>query len=196
MYLCAMPRNKEFNIDEKLEVARNLFWEKGYHVTSLNDLEKALKINRSSLYQTFGNKYDLFIKCLLNYIDIKKEEYQTAASSKDPVSAIKNLIYDIMDKVLKDDKTCMVVNSTFELARIDSKVGSILTQQAMDSVMLIKNLFIKAQSIGQISPEKDPELLAYFIVTNFTAMWNTELLFNDPKKLKELSDFLIKAVCE
>lgn len=191
-----MPRNKEFDKEEKLEIARNLFWEKGYQATSLNDLEKALKINRSSLYLTFGNKHDLFIKCLINYISLKKQEYTAATSGEDPISAVKNLIYDIMNKVLKDTKTCLVVNSTFELARIDREIGSLLKQQAADTVLLIKNLFIKAQTMGQLSAGKDPELLAYFVVTNFTAMWNTHLLFKNKKRLEELTDFLIKSICD
>lgn len=191
-----MPRNKEFDIDEKLEIARNLFWEKGYHNTSLNDLEKALKINRSSLYQTFGNKHSLFVKCLLDYIFIKKVEYRDASSHNDPILAIKNLIYDIMNKVRKATKTCMVVNSTFELARINDEVGSLLRQQALDTVVLLKNLFIEAQNTGKLSPEKDPEILAYFVFTNFTAMWNTQILFQDEKKLREVTDFLIQSVCE
>lgn len=191
-----MPRNKEFDKEEKLEIARNLFWEKGYQATSLNDLEKALKINRSSLYLTFGNKHNLFKMCLINYISLKKQEYNAAISNDDPILAIKNLIYYIMNKVLTDTKTCLAVNSTFELARIDPEIGPILKQQAMDTVLVIKNLLVKAQATGQLSSNKDPELLAYFVVTNFTAMWNTHLLFKDKKTLEELTEFLIKSVCD
>ncbi|HAD78449.1 MAG TPA: TetR/AcrR family transcriptional regulator, partial [Flavobacteriaceae bacterium] len=48
-----MPRHKEFDYDDKLMIARNLFWEKGYNATSLNDLIDAMKINRSNLYLTY-----------------------------------------------------------------------------------------------------------------------------------------------
>ena len=73
-----MPRIKEFDYDQKLEIARNLFWEKGYHATSMNDLVDTLKLNRSSIYDTYGNKHSLFIKCLNNYILKKEEEYKAA----------------------------------------------------------------------------------------------------------------------
>ncbi len=74
-----MPRNKEFDYDEKLIVARDLFWKKGYNATSMNDLVDAMEINRSSIYLTYGNKHDLFLKSLTNYIQKKDKQYRLAA---------------------------------------------------------------------------------------------------------------------
>lgn len=51
-----MGRNKEFDEDELLEKAVNLFWQKGYNATSAQDLVDALGINRSSLYNTYTDK--------------------------------------------------------------------------------------------------------------------------------------------
>ena len=107
-----MPRQKEFNYDDKLMVARDLFWKKGYNATSLNDLVDTLKINRSSLYLTYGGKHELFLKCLDSYFQLKDREYdQAMTSSEDPIEAVQNLIKAIVDIVLTDTKTCMFVNA-------------------------------------------------------------------------------------
>ena len=44
-----MARNKEFDYDEKLEIVRNLFWEKGYNATSMHDIVATMNLNRSSI---------------------------------------------------------------------------------------------------------------------------------------------------
>lgn len=122
-----MPRHKEFDYDDKLMIARNLFWEKGYNATSLNDLIDAMKINRSSLYLTYGSKHELFLKCLKNYIQDKEKEYQKSVEKGEtPLKSVANLVRAITLTVLQDSKTCLSANSTFELARTDIEVKKIL----------------------------------------------------------------------
>ena len=62
-----MPRPKSFDEDAVLDQAVNLFWERGYEGTSLNDLEAHLGLGRQSLYNTFGDKQTLFLKALERY---------------------------------------------------------------------------------------------------------------------------------
>ena len=44
-----------------------VFWEKGFEGTSLDDLTAAMRINRSSLYSTFGDKETLFRRVIERY---------------------------------------------------------------------------------------------------------------------------------
>ncbi|PWG81179.1 TetR/AcrR family transcriptional regulator [Pararcticibacter amylolyticus] len=193
--MCRVPRNKEFDYQEKLKVARDLFWKKGYQATTMNDLVDTLGINRSSIYDSFGNKHALFLKCLHDYIQEKELSYQ--ASANKGVSALDSaimIIKDLVRTILIDTKTCLSINSTFELSRIDQDVNQLLKQQANNSIKLFEGLFRKAQQEGELSAEKDPTLLAYFVVSNFASLWNADLLFNDKKRLYQLTDFLISII--
>lgn len=60
-------RPKGFDPDEALEKAMQVFWQKGYEGASLSDLTESMGINRPSLYATFGNKEELFLKVLNRY---------------------------------------------------------------------------------------------------------------------------------
>src|SRR5258707_6449460 len=57
-------RPKGFNEEQALEAAMNVFAEKGFEGASLSDLTSAMKINRFSMYASFGNKEALYVKAM------------------------------------------------------------------------------------------------------------------------------------
>ena len=56
----AMPRVKQFNEEQVLEKAMEVFWKKGYNGSSMQELVDGMGINRASIYDTFGSKEELF----------------------------------------------------------------------------------------------------------------------------------------
>ena len=71
-------RPREFDLDDALAAALNVFWSKGYEGASLTDLTEAMGITRPSLYAAFGNKESLFRKTLDLY-EREKLAYMRAA---------------------------------------------------------------------------------------------------------------------
>jgi TetR/AcrR family transcriptional regulator, transcriptional repressor for nem operon len=63
-----MPRPKSFAPADAVRAARDHFWRYGYEATSLSHLETVTKLNRSSLYQAFGTKRQLFELALDSYL--------------------------------------------------------------------------------------------------------------------------------
>ncbi|GAB3478241.1 TetR/AcrR family transcriptional regulator [Marinomonas epiphytica] len=61
-------RPKVFNDTQVLEKALNVFWSKGYDGASMKDLTGAMGINAPSLYATFGDKKNLFLKTVDHYM--------------------------------------------------------------------------------------------------------------------------------
>jgi len=59
-----MARPKEFDQAAALETAMEVFWTRGYEATTMGDLRKAIGIGRQSLYDTFGDKEQLFAAAL------------------------------------------------------------------------------------------------------------------------------------
>lgn len=62
-------RPKGYDRERALDSARDIFWERGYEATSISDLERRTGLNRSSIYQEFGNKRALFDAVLECYAD-------------------------------------------------------------------------------------------------------------------------------
>ena len=72
-----MPRVKNYNREEMLDKAMELFWEKGYAATSMQSLVDHLGINRFSIYDSFGDKHSLFLAALDRYREIVAESLRT-----------------------------------------------------------------------------------------------------------------------
>ncbi len=190
-----MPRNKEFDYEEKLEVAKDLFWKKGYAATSMADLVDAMNINKSSLYQTYGSKHDLFLKSLIKYLKEKEKAYEKAAGkSEDPLKAVKNVVSDFLNTVLQDNKTCLAVTSTFELVRDDQEVRKLIANQTLVSVSLFEKLLEKAAATGALTTKKDLNALAHFIVLGMASIWYTHILFDNEALTKQMTKFLLESI--
>src|ERR1700755_3244285 len=108
-----MPRNKEFNEDEVLNKAKDLFRKNGYNGTSMDDLVQATGLSRSSIYDTFGDKHGLFLKSLDQYRNEQQctMEQQTAQSDS-PKKKIRAIFdYYIKDILAdKDGNGCLLIN--------------------------------------------------------------------------------------
>jgi AcrR family transcriptional regulator len=62
-----MARPRSFDPDEALDLARDVFWQKGFQGTSLDDITAATGLAKPSLYAAFGDKTTLFLKVLDRY---------------------------------------------------------------------------------------------------------------------------------
>ena len=59
-----MARHKTFAIEVALDKAIELFSERGYHSTSIQEIAAHLKLSRSSIYATFRSKPALFVQAV------------------------------------------------------------------------------------------------------------------------------------
>ena len=114
-----MARQKEFNRDEVLHKAMEVFWTRGYEGSSIQDLVKHMGINRQSIYDTFGDKHGLFLQALDRYREIQSRK--VFAVLERPGSMKKNLRQLFEEAVARSlsaegRRGCFVGNSMSELA--------------------------------------------------------------------------------
>ena len=80
-----MPRMAAYDRQDCLEKAVTLFWEKGFHATSLKDIEHALDMRPGSIYAAFGNKESLYSQALDLYAGTMGKDFLDNLSSKPPL---------------------------------------------------------------------------------------------------------------
>ncbi|HET6161162.1 MAG TPA: TetR/AcrR family transcriptional regulator [Dongiaceae bacterium] len=122
-----MARPREFDIDEALEGAMNVFWTKGYEGASLQDLLDAMNIARGSLYKAFQDKRSIYLAALDRY---DRTEIQRAVdvlrdrSVGDGAMRVRLFLEDARAAVARrhDRRGCFLCNAAVDRAPMDADV--------------------------------------------------------------------------
>ena len=124
--MAGRPRKAEPEV--ALTAAMNAFWTKGYEATSMSDLTEATGLHKASLYQTFGDKHQLFVSALkLYFTKTAKAQKDSRNGEENPIKAIKASVDSTIDQCAQG-KGCLAVNSLIEVAPFDAEIDRILKQ--------------------------------------------------------------------
>jgi len=190
-----MARCVEFNEVEKIEKAMNVFWEKGYNATSMQDLVDAMQINRSSLYNTIGDKHQLFMKCISNYFDNAMQEVkEKVAKEASAKAALIKIITDKANWIVDCEKGCLGMKTIFEIAPDDCTVRNQMSKNNDIFIEFMATVVQKAMDDGEMDDSEDAALMAEYIATSFTGWKQSYILHGNPIKIKKMSEFLIKNI--
>ncbi|TWI20338.1 TetR/AcrR family transcriptional regulator [Sphingobacterium siyangense] len=190
-----MPRNKEFDYSQKLQKVRDLFWKKGYHTTSLRDIVNTMQLNKSSIYDSFGNKHTLFIESLKDYSDLKEQQYRKALKNgTSPIIILEKTIRDVVEQAIIDKKTCLIVKTIFEVAETDKEVQMLLVKITSTLQSILADLVKSSQEEGAIKMTTDPKIVARFIFSGFSSLWSHYIISENKKEVNEMVDLLIEMI--
>lgn len=127
-----MARPKQFDPEVALLKAMNLFWERGYNATSIEELVQAMGINRASLYSTYGDKRSLFLQAITCYRNkTLTPQIQQMVNSGDILTYLERMLdpHTINDPCSETQLTlgCFLANCVTELGDSDPDITK-LTQ--------------------------------------------------------------------
>lgn len=168
-----MARLKEFDENEVLDKAVNLFWTKGYNGTSAQDLVENLGISRSSLYDTFSDKRTLFLKALTRYrTKMGGAAIKLIEETKNPAQTIKQLFKMVVNESCDPaiPKGCFIINSMVELAPHDQEVAEIVNGNAQDMEDAFFLAIKKGQESGQFSTKNNARGMARLMFNTVSGM--------------------------
>jgi TetR/AcrR family transcriptional repressor of nem operon len=161
-----MARTKDFDEDEVLAKAIQLFWHKGYNGTSMQDLVDTLGISRSSLYDTYTDKHTLFIKALDTYQHEGAAKIQEIIDGTDSArETVKKLMKLATTGLIgdKQQKGCFMVNAEVEVAQHDQEVNNMVCKNDQQMEDAFYQVISKGQESGEIKNIRDARALARFI---------------------------------
>ncbi|WP_298906623.1 TetR/AcrR family transcriptional regulator [uncultured Psychrobacter sp.] len=153
-----MSRTALYNRQEALERALKLFWQKGFHATSLKDIEEALDMRPGSIYAAFGSKDGLFQEALDYYARLGLTELERILSHHESpllgLAAYVRQLGGIRDKELPS-QACMLVKSLLELgAREQAALQKVEMLLAGMETRFI-DCFSAAQQLGELDSTLD-----------------------------------------
>lgn len=185
-----MPKSVLFDKEDILNKVTNLFWEKGYHATSMQDLVDVTGLNRSSIYNTYGDKYNLFIEALKHYQLYQNELLaQAKKSSNSPKEVIIQLFNSTWEKLNDaNSKGCFLSNCATEMSNADPQIKDFLLDNKTQMVTIFNLLIEAAQAMGEVSEEKDPELVANYLFSSLQGIRVTSMIDTNPKHIKGIAE--------
>jgi AcrR family transcriptional regulator len=163
------PRGRptNFNHEEALEKALQVFWSHGYEGASMSALTEALGINKPSIYAAFGNKEELFRKVLAQYTTGPAAFVAEAMKEPSARLVVEKFLMRAVD-FFSDKSTpngCMIVQGALTCAQSSSKIQQeLITYRNGIETMLTKR-FDLAKTQGDLPPNLNTKQLAKYIAT-------------------------------
>lgn len=160
-----LTRPREYNRESVLDAVTRLFWKKGYEATSINDIVKFTGINKHSLYNDFGDKEKLFLSCADNYVKTATDSVENVLL-RQPLSL--SNIEDFFNNRSnyadsKDCIGCFLVNAITDQAALSTKARNKVEKLLSGYQQLFYNCLVAAQASGEISKDKDCNVLAQYL---------------------------------
>ena len=180
-----MARQKAYKENEVIEKATELFWQKGYESTSMSSLEKAMGINKFSIYSSFGSKQGVFIESLKCYKNKLQPLLTALKESSKGKEAIKQFFYDFLIFSKENDigKGCLLTNTSGELG---AKGDAIIRMKISDFTERLKALFVeKLASDPHKSQERIRKEATYLLIAK-QGLSNASKIFDQ----KDLETFI------
>ena len=168
-----MARTKQFDERQALVSAMLVFWEKGYEGTSINDLEQAMGLKRTSIYNAFGNKSAIFERVVSCYKEsVMAVLFAELDSAPDIREGIRRLLNGALDIHFDEDNPggCLVVLSIVESGQHDSQSQVSMQQTFQELKTALQKRLNKAKKNGELSKHLDAGSTATTIATTMAGM--------------------------
>ena len=163
-----MARPRSFDKNTVLYQVMILFWEKGYGATSMMDIQNATGLKPGSLYDSFGDKHQLFLQAVGHYREtvVRKRMAKLAA----PGSARKRLeefFEDLITFSLGDGRKigCLMSNSAVELAPHDDDALHLVQDNLAEIAKAFSIVVEEGKQTGEFKTEESAESIAQFMTS-------------------------------
>ncbi|MFI8892335.1 TetR/AcrR family transcriptional regulator [Streptomyces paradoxus] len=187
-----MARTKEFDPDAALQAALELFWQRGYEATSMSDLVEHLGIGRASIYATFGNKHELYLKALDRYDRAGLPPILRELSQPGPaLPAVRELVRRYAAEAA-DARTrlngCMITNAAAELAPHDRATARHVERNWDQLETMLHSALVRAQAQGELPAGRDPLTLARMLLVLLQGLRVVGKASPDPGRVKDAAE--------
>ena len=192
-----MGRAKEFDPEQALVRAMEVFWLKGYQNASVGELLTAMKINRWSLYETFGDKQELFLAALQLYRRRWGQMIAEHLAAPGSPRAVMVRLLRAMGRDLVSDELgrgCLVANSAVELRYLDAEAQQVVRGSLETLEGAFTRVLERAKEAGELTSALPPRKLAAFLLASMNGIRDVAKMDRDAKRIHELVEALVSII--
>lgn len=156
-------RPREFDLNEALDKATQVFCERGYYATSISDLSSGMGLASGSVYKAFKDKRTVFLATFDRYVAVRDAQLKAAINQgnngRDRVQRLVDF-YSAVSHGIEGQRGCLVINCATELVTFDAEIALKVTTSLNRSEALLTELICQGQLDGSISESIDRQSTA------------------------------------
>lgn len=161
-----MGRHRQYDPDEVLDAALDLFWRQGFEGTSIADITAATGVAAPGLYAAFGNKEALFFKALDRYQERWLASVACALAKPGARTAVEEFLRrNAKVLVEREHPGCMGINGAIACSAGAESVRLELVRRREGNEALLCQRLKRAKTEGDLPPDTTPEDLARYLQT-------------------------------
>jgi TetR/AcrR family transcriptional repressor of nem operon len=184
-----MARRKEFDRDEALQKAMEVFWSRGYEAASIQDLVEHMGINRQSLYDTFGDKHALYLQALDRYREVEGQRlFELLGKPGSVKKALRQLFQNVVERAFcgEERRGCFVGNAMSELAGRCKETATKTCGEAEAAEEAFHRALLRGQKQGEIKARRDLRAVARFLYSSLHGLHLMAKATRDRKALEDV----------
>ena len=184
-----MARSKEFDEERALAAAVGVFWRQGYENTSLEALMREMGIARQSLYDTFGDKWTLYLKAMAFYRESTNSSLrETLASAPTVKEGFTRLLQGLVAESREQHaRGCLLLSANMERAVDDEEIARFLEDNQAEVESIFAEALRRGQRGGELGGETDAGALAKFFVATIQGVRAMARLKSDRRALRQVA---------
>ena len=162
-----MARPIEFDREEVLQKAIEVFWQKGYSATSIKNLVEATGLQPGSIYSAFGDKRGLFLAAIDGYFEgMKRMIFSILHTDQSAIVRIEIFFNRLVSDSIIDEqrKGCFLVNTLLEIPVHDQEINSRIQSMFRWVENEFRSVLKEHLASGELDIKQSPEALARFLV--------------------------------
>ena len=182
---------------DALQKATDLFWEKGFHATSMRNIQEVTDMRPGSIYTSFGSKEGLFKQALHHYASETAQQLNLSiAASPTPLTGLKAFIRTavIENRESAPSSMCMLVKSISELSSENEELLVEAKRLLKEVQLSFSKVIQQAQEQGEIETEKCPDRLARSMQMQLMGLRAYSRANDDEAQLEELVDDALESL--
>jgi TetR/AcrR family transcriptional repressor of nem operon len=166
-----------------------VFWRSGYEKTSLDDLMAAMQVGRQSLYDTFGDKRELYLSALETYRDSTQAAMRRLFASGHPLrDCFAALLFGIVNESRAEHQQgCLLLSANLERSLNDKQIAHLVKTNQAEVEAIFENALRRGQRSGELAPDKDAGALARFFLATIQGMRSTARASSNRAALEQVA---------
>lgn len=161
-----MPKTKQFNKEVVLEAAAGIFRQKGYNGTSIDDILNATGLSRSSLYDSFQDKHNLYLQSLEFYKNSHDKKIQSVDEKNiDGFQKLETMFKSVVNHLVENpnDNGCLLVNAAAEMSKQCYKTSQVVCNSKEEVQDILSSWLDDAEQKKVIKLHKPAKVYGQFL---------------------------------